>query len=615
MTYQAYQVSNFKSGLVTSREDFLIPEDAFSKLENCQLRNGVLEKRKGYQVIDIMVSTDTDTNVTSDTTDTIVGIVDHKSNGVVKTVVFNTTRANVLAGVDKTLSDLTRKVITFDHGGSQVFSPPVGSIVEGLVSGATGTVSSLFVDNGSFQTSTASGTIVFENDSINGASFLNGEEIASSLSFTDVIGVTRSTAEDNVFTGEDNDFFRGVNWEGVLYITNGKDQIRKYNGTDMTLHNLDLSTLGGPDNDMNTCRMIFLYKNRLVFLDTTESGTRHRQRVRYTESLLPNQSKSTSTIDAPTDAEIITADFIDEDLVVWFDDETWKLLYTGDTNIPFEWRRIDRERGCSAPFSLVARGIEQVCFGLKRILHTEGRFVSEADIAINRFIERVSDGFIDYSFGKYFPTLNQHWITFVDVNDTDDKPGHVLVFDWEEKDFAIHKFPIHVLGETNSTSDLYIDDLPNSVLLDDLDFSFDDVPPAGSKVLLVFGNRDGELCEFNVTNQDKGAPFTMTATWGKINPFWKDSKLCDFGYVDFYVDVNPNITFTVEFFLDNDTTSFKSSSINCTGDQLNDDKVWKRIYVNAVGEFHRMRLTDSSSQQLKVHAVVFHFREGGSISI
>lgn len=612
MTYQAYQVSNFASGLVTSREDFLLPEDAFSKLENCQLRNGVLEKRKGNQVIDVMVSTNTTTDVTSDTTDTIVGLVDHKSDGVVKLITFNTTRANVFSGSTKTLSDLTRNIISFDHGSGQVFTPGNGTVLEGDTSGATGTVSSLFIDNGTITGGDASGTVVFDNNTITGT-FQSGEELFESGTPANILGDSTTAIVENLFTGDDKDFFRGVNWEGVLYLTNGVDQVRKYNGTDMTYHNLDLSVLGGPDNDMNTCRMIFLYKNRLVFLDTTENGTRHRQRVRYSESLLPNQSKATSTIDAPTDADIITAEFIDEDLIVWFDDEVWKLLYTGDPDVPFDWRRIDRERGCVAPFSLVARGIEQVCFGLKRILHTEGRFITEADSTINRFIDTISDGLIDYSFGKYFPTLNQHWITFVDRNDTDGKPGHVLVFDWEEKDFAIHDFPVHVLGETNSTSDLYIDDLPNDVLLDDIDYSFDDVAPAGSQVLLVFGNRDGELCEFNVTNEDKGVAFEMTATWGKMNPFWKNGKLCDFGYVDFYVDVNDNITFTVEYFIDNDTTLSQTSTITCDGDSLNDDKVWKRIYINSIAEFHRIKITDSSSQQLKVHALLFHFREGGMI--
>lgn len=614
MTYKAFNVKNMTTGLLTSRDEFLVPEDGFSKLENCHLVNGVLEKRKGHQLIDTMVSTDTGTDVTADDSDSMMGIVDHRNNGVVTMLAFNTTRANKFIGSSKTFSDLTRNIISFDHGSGQTWTPIIGDVVKGAISGAVGTIDGYWVDNGTLGTGTASGTVVFKNNTITGT-FQNPEELQEDGTPSNILGDSTSIVTENLFTGDDNDFFRGVNWEGVLYVTNGVDQVRKYDGTTMTFFNLDLSTLGGPDNDLNTCRMIFLYKNRLVFLDTTESGTRHRQRVRYTESLLPNQSKSTSSIDAPTDAEIITAEFIDEDLIVWFDSQVWKLLHTGDATVPFEWRRIDRERGCVAPFSLIARGIEQVCFGVKRILHTEGRFVKEADQTINNFINTISDGLSDYSFGKYFPTLNQHWITYVDRNDTDGKPGHTLVFDWEEGDFAVYDFPVHVLGQTNATSDLFLDDLPNDVLLDDLDFSFDDVAPAGSQTLLVFGNRDGELCEFNKTDTDLGSPFTMTATWGQMNPFSSDGRLCDFGYVDFLVDVNAGVTFTVDHFLDNDTTPSTTRTITCDGDSLNDTKVWKRAYISSTAKFHKIRVTDSSTQQPRIHALTFHFRDGGNMAV
>lgn len=617
MTYQAHHVSNMTSGLILSRDAFLLPEDAFSKLDNCHLRNGVLEKRKGNEVIDVMVSQGPDDEALVDDTDTIMGLVDHKADGSVTLITFNTNRANQFSGANKTFSDLTRNIISFDHGAGQNWTPVVNDVIKGTASGATGTVEAVWIDNGTIGSGTASGTVVFKIDTVAGT-FQDDELLKNEANLANILGTSTTAIVPNIFTGSDKDFFRGVNYQGILYVTNGVDQVRKYDGTTMTYHNLDLTTTGGPDNDMNTCRMIFLYKNRLVFLDTTEFGTRYRNRMRYTEVLLPNQSAATSTIDAPTDADIITAEFIDEDLIVWYDTEVWKLLYTGDPDIPFEWRRIDRERGCVAPFSLIARGVEQICLGLKRVLHTEGRFVKEADAPINQFVTNIADGLIDYSFGKYFPSLNQHFITYVDKNDklygVDGKPSHVLVFDWEEGDYATYSFPVHVLGSTNSTSDLILDDLPDTVLLDDLEYSFDDVPPAGSHTLLIFGNRDGELCEMNKGDTDSGVAFTMTATWGQMNPFMSAGGLCDFGYLDILVEVNPTVSFSIDHFLDNDTTSSSTKTIVCDGDSLNDTKVWKRAYFNSIGKFHKISITDSSTQQLRIHALTFFFRRGGIIA-
>jgi hypothetical protein len=46
--FQPYPIYDLRTGLYLAKEPWLSPQDAFSKLENCYLKRGVLEKRKGH---------------------------------------------------------------------------------------------------------------------------------------------------------------------------------------------------------------------------------------------------------------------------------------------------------------------------------------------------------------------------------------------------------------------------------------------------------------------------------------------------------------------------------------------------------------------------------------
>ncbi|MCH7925542.1 MAG: hypothetical protein IIC51_08425, partial [Planctomycetes bacterium] len=170
---------------------------------------------------------------------------------------------------------------------------------------------------------------------------------------SNIVGNADGASSDQLFTGADSDYFTGANWNNVMYITNGVDQLVKYDGTEMSRSYVDLDVEGGPDNDLGNCKFIFVFRGRLMVLHTTEKGTTYRQRARISEVNLPGTWKAASYVDAPADHTIQAAKFIDNDLVVWFDRSVWKLIYTGDPTLPFEWRNIDQERGTIAPQSVI----------------------------------------------------------------------------------------------------------------------------------------------------------------------------------------------------------------------------------------------------------------------
>jgi hypothetical protein len=163
-------------------------------------------------------------------------------------------------------------------------------------------------------------------------------------------------------------------------------------------------------NDANSLkggRILLGYKDRLVILSTFEgppnntSNTNYTNRARWSqngtvfnETPVPqNQTADPQAwrddipgrggfIDAPTTEAIISADFIRDTLVVFFERTTWALRYTGDQALPFVWVRINIEFGSGSQFSSVPfdRGVLTV--GNRGIITSDGNNVERIDLKI-----------------------------------------------------------------------------------------------------------------------------------------------------------------------------------------------------------------------------------------
>ena len=48
MSYKPYLIADFKTGIELDKEPWLLPKDAFTKMENAYLYEGVITKRRGY---------------------------------------------------------------------------------------------------------------------------------------------------------------------------------------------------------------------------------------------------------------------------------------------------------------------------------------------------------------------------------------------------------------------------------------------------------------------------------------------------------------------------------------------------------------------------------------
>jgi hypothetical protein len=252
--------------------------------------------------------------------------------------------------------------------------------------------------------------------------------------------------------GNDLNFFWTDNWEGieannkVLFVTNFQvtnmngigtvtdDPIWAFNGTIWAryipyfLPNNN-PKLTGPF--VQTSRIIVAFKDRLLFLNTIENdgtgtgnpadgsyvggnNTWYPNRARYSFNgspfarnawYEPNQMDSSPPdpgttdnigagagfIDATTDEQIISAEFIKDRLIVYFERSTWELAYTGNQVLPFVWQKLNTELGSEGTLSSVPFDKQILTIGNVGVHACNGSNVQRIDNKIPDLIFQFTD--------------------------------------------------------------------------------------------------------------------------------------------------------------------------------------------------------------------------------
>ncbi len=259
---------------------------------------------------------------------------------------------------------------------------------------------------------------------------------------------TRSGAA--VWHGDTFKYFWATNWQSisgtvVLYVTNFNASVgaaRPIAGDDPIWYMFPQDTwvamLGSSVNGIfflpnggartaspfvQTARIILPFKDRLILLNTIENdngagggtgvATAYPQRVRYSFNGSPlalnawyeqnqidaagNTAAGAGFIDAATDEQIVSAEFIKDRLIVYFERSTWELAYTGNEVLPFIWQKLNTELGSQGTFSSVPFDTQVIVVGNTGIHSCNGSNVSRID-------EKIPDEiFNDFKTGNNAP--------------------------------------------------------------------------------------------------------------------------------------------------------------------------------------------------------------------
>lgn len=445
---EPFLIANMEIGLERDREPWLLPDQAFPTLEDAYLFRGRIQRRRGYANLGRLVT----------------------KVGAVRT-------ENVLPVMGLRTRELTtinqEQLIAFDTDKANVYSNTTSQ-------------------------------------------------------FEDISFHTLPATNAFSWTGSNSDFFWTTNYANAFWVTNNVagfqatplatnpalgDGIRWYDGTQWVNF---LPQVGATDFLMGA-RLIVSYRNRLVMLNTYEgtafgAQTNYRQRARwcqngtpYVQATLPSgytggfdatawrddQVGKGGFIDAPTSESIISAAFIHDTLIVYFERSTWQLRYTGDPVLPFVWQRINTELGAESTFSTTAFDQGLIGIGNYGIIISNASEVKRIDQKIPDEVFNIhngSDG-IERVYGiRDFQKQLLYW-TFPNDDENPTFPTRVLVYDYLQGTYAIFNDSITCFGQYQPFDDTTWADL--NISWSSYSTPWNDAQLQSDFPLIVAGNQQG----------------------------------------------------------------------------------------------------------------------------
>ena len=697
MPYQPFLISDLTEGKVTRRDRWLLPPDGFGTLDNCGLKRGVLEKRRGRSKLGQIVKIDTATQNPTLQTNPVMGVFNHLDGSTEELIVFDKERMNTfvsgkVSGVilltvadlggspnnvrftvatghglaaddvvtitnttnyngtfrveaiaattfdiesafvaetmgatsqanQEQFTDVSKHRIRFDFTAQSGFTPANADVIEQTTSGATGTVDIIIVDYGTFGGQDAVGTIIFQRGTVTGT-FNGTDKLFESGTPANIVGDATTVGNDSNWTGDNTDFFWIANWtlggDAKTYITNNKDPLEIYDGTNLTQFSIDigLDSARTGDNDINSALLVFVVKERIVILNTNENGTDFKQRARWSAIKEPQSWPANSFIDAPTEDAIVTADFLGDDLYVWFENSVWRFVWTGDSVSPFEWQRVSAEDGAIAQMSLTTRNNLQRAIGPTKILGNNGNIVAAIDQKVPDVVLEWNPDSAAFSVSADLEEQRQIYFTYARVEtvanaDGNKYPDRALIFDYEDNNWSVCSHPIHSIGFSRLESDITWD-LDDA--WEDIDFAWNQLDTISGFPFTIIGDHAGILFQINTGGSDDGSDIEFNAATARFNPYSKQGMKAKLWKVEVLCDVDSFVSFDIELFLNSDTTNYSTTTITTTAVDGSDDKAWYAAFSGAVGTFHSANFTNNASgNRPRIHAMRWWFKPSGRV--
>ena len=470
MTYSPLYIASPETGLVQSRQNFLLPNDGFPVLENAFVWRERIKRKQGYSLL-----------------------------GRLRRVLAGLSLGNSAAGITWSFtiwSTLIPAIVPEAHAEIESGSVVITSGAVVLTDQGDGTLTSVTVG--------WSGTINYQTGAV--VITKPAGVLATTIAFNyypglpvmglrqeelNAINAERTIAFDQVYayrfigtgwqefiagttwTGTNSQFFWSTNyWIGdgqlkIFWVTNFNDPIRYTNGTQW----VDFSpTINAAGDKLINALVMLPFRGRMVVGNTDETDGLHPQRIRWAaignpfsdvspivtainaKAWLDDTRGQGGFLDIPTTEDIISFGFVRDNLVVFCERSTWQLRYTGRSIAPFQVERVNSELGSESTFSSVQFDTSLVGIGDKGIVECDSFKSERIDIKIpnlvfnfnnlNEGVKRVH-GIRDFiqqlAFWTYpyLPEESPYPVTY---------PNRRLVYNYENDSWAIFTDSLTTLG-------------------------------------------------------------------------------------------------------------------------------------------------------------------------
>lgn len=436
--YSPLKITGFQTGLVQSRENFLLPNDAYPKLQNAYVWRERIKRKKGCQLLGRLQravtanlgNTDGSGNFSTfiliqlslePTTSSLVPgsfvavvgantytepavpngtlLVNGSPAGAGNFINWSTGQVGLVTGLA-----VTPVNVTFQYYPGL---PVMGVRIRELQNSAND--QTVFFDQKyayDFNDSTA----VFEEflpgttwnkqgEGVNGSSFFwstnywtsNGVSPFTSSPGTKLFWVTNNTGQFGA-NADPPRITDKVKWQPFY--------------DDVTPANTPWAQIDATNFLVNWLSML-PYRGRMVTFNTWEginatSAQNYSNRIRWSTIGNPfiaysNGPPATGSwrsdirgqggyLDIPTSEDIISIGFVRDNLVIYCERSTWQLRYTGRSIAPFQIEKVNSELGGEGPFSAVQFDTSLVGIGDKGIVECDSYKSERIDIKIPDFV-------------------------------------------------------------------------------------------------------------------------------------------------------------------------------------------------------------------------------------
>ena len=475
MSYQPYYISAFEgeTGLNTYYEPFLIPEKAFTKLEDAYCFRGRVLRRSGFTLLGRLrrlLTIKSIGNISAAGAGTVVvniftglGIAATEPNAQIQPgTATNPISIIIGAPISQTLTDAT--------GNGTMTIAPGGLITAANINYNTGDLTLLFSGIAGASAATFTGAyypgLPVMGLRLQELSAINQEDmIAFDQKYAYKFDVTLNQFVELIigttWNGSDSDFFWTTNYSfpgtaAIFWATNSNatgataDPIRTFSGGAWATFAPKVNAAG--TIFLEQAEIILPYKSRLLFLNTYEGATlagatHYHQRVRWSwfgdptnadafDSVTPGRG---GYVDLPTNEVVVSAEYIKDTLLIKCERSSWKLFYTGNETAPFDYQKINTELGSESKFSLVPfdKGVFSIAnYG---ITTDDSVNVERIDVVIPNIVfnfQNTHEGVIRAQGIRDYTNEIVYW-NFPNAGNDIIYPNKMLVYNYRNNTYAI----------------------------------------------------------------------------------------------------------------------------------------------------------------------------------
>ena len=451
------------------------------------------------------------------------------------------------------------------------------------------------------------------------------------------------------FTGTISNFFNYTNWaasdeaDSILYMANNKDPITLWDGSTATQP--DFFIFADDSNKITTALDVKVYNNRLLaILPTYATGGSQNQTIAWSAVLDPtnfvnNIAGNGGFLIAPTSDVIQSAEFIRNDLIVFFSNSTWLFRFTGNAFEPFRWQQLNGSKNINAPYGSVNYDQRATAIGNTGLLACDGVNVQRYDIPIIDYYESNFDQqYYPQSFSQRYDNLNQSWTLYVSSssNRTDFPlvggvaPGSdmALIYNFVENTWATYSWsiPLTCLGLFNKPGSQTWESLSVSPEneWENMKQPWNFYAAQKDAIVLLAGDTTGNVWMMDDESMvtDNGTSIVPDIVSTRWNPIIDLGQKTQFGHIDIYYQIvsedssNP-IQVDLNFYIDNADYGTAAPAVTKTltlDGPENADYSFKRIYINLIGEFIQMEIDPSVDSFMQFVGFILWARPAGRLT-